>query len=205
MGKGPTDRLADQLLHGGDDLRSQGTPDRNTAKGNGMAGDSLPPLAQILNQGQPMLRVGETALVDDHPGVHLAGCHSRHDPVKPHGDQIGTVGGKETEQHGSGGVLARNRHPFTGKLLTALRAGCHQQWATAPTQSATAVKEHIVIKHMSEGVEGELGDIEPPLHGPAVEGLHILQHLGGETEGSPCPTWPCIKAWKIKVSLGQGE
>ncbi len=64
------------------------------------------------------------------------------------------------------------------------------------------MQQRVALPKMAEGVERDLDDVGLATGREPVEGVDILEPL--LTGGAPGSS-PCTQAWKMNVSLGQGE
>jgi hypothetical protein len=127
--------------------------------------------------------VGELALVDDEPGIVVAGQNGRDDLIE--GDGLGAdLGVEDFEREIGGGQGAGNGDFDAAQILGRQRLAGDDHGAVALADAAAATHQRVVLLQVRVGVEADGGDVEEGLVlGAAVEGLDVAQGVGEAVAG----------------------
>ena len=147
------------------------------------SGSGRPPVSSChhsprsMTRTQPLAAVGELALVDDQAGVDLAVGDDVEDPVERHDHRIVDAPHRELElQVGAGqrpGIATRRERQL-GRLD---RLAGHHHGAVALAHRRAVGQQPVPVGQVGVGVDGQRGDLEPAVRGPAVEGLDVAQDV----------------------------
>ena len=132
----------------------------------------MPALAQVVDQRQSVVGVGEPSLVNANPRRRVAAGQRRHD-VREHDVTDVRVGVEHRQQRGGGGVgprTQRHRRPRGDPR----RRSQHQR-TDAEADRRTGVQDHRRSVHPPRRREGDFGDIESALTESVVELLDVQQ------------------------------
>ena len=101
------------------------------------------------------------------------------------------------------GVGERRHAPRgVGRAQAGILAGHDQRTAPAPKRSS-GVQQRVPIAQVAERVERDLDDVRLAARGQPVERVDVLKPLRPPAERRV--EVPATQAWKMNVSLGQGE
>ena len=160
-----------------DDRAAEIPPDRVAAERQGQAGVLQPPRAEIGPEVEAGVGVGELALVDQQPDVHLAPLDRVLDPVERHHDRH-DVRLIELERQVGGGQLARARRPGGPGARRVDRPGAVAWRPAGPVAVAhggARAEERVVAPEIGVGVDRDRGHLELRAAGALVERLDIRQ------------------------------
>ena len=140
------------------------------------AGLIAPPAPEIDDAVQPGLVVGELALVDDQPGLVLAGEHFGNDLVE--GNDYGLdLGREELQRQVGGGQRARDGDAHALDLVERVHARRDDHRPIALAHAAAAGQQRVLVLDVRIGVEGDRGHIVEALERLAVQGLDVAQRV----------------------------
>jgi hypothetical protein len=183
------------------------------AEGQGEVAGGGPPDAEVFDEAQALLLVGELTLVDEEPGVGLALEHGVGDLVEGGDGPVDVVGGEaelgEAELHGEpgGGSDAGDGESFAlepgGGVGVGVSGVGDDDGAVAVAHGGAAGGEDVLFGDVGVLVDGECGDLELAALGALVEGLNVL-HDVGEVEATGVDAGGVVLAGGVG-EVGQGE
>ena len=110
MIEGILHRRANGAFHFGHDVGAQVGACTDAGQRHRQIGVAFPPVAEINRLVQPVLGVGESALVNDEPRVHVTAAHGLQNAIVAHLDDLLELRRGETQQSIRGGFATGDRH-----------------------------------------------------------------------------------------------
>src|SRR5690606_31300956 len=133
-----------------------------------------PPVTQVDLLPKPVVRIGETRLVDDDAGIHQSVGNSGHDLVIGQLDALGDLGIVQTEKE-----IGCRETPGYGDAAVAERyvppGASDDEGSTATAECAATSEQHVLVEEVGQNAEGHLGDVEAAGEGETVERLDVLE------------------------------
>ena len=123
-----------------------------------------------------MLCVGEAALVDDQPGVHVSRDDRVQDPVVAKLDHVAECGRREPEQQEGSRLAPRHGDAAGRRFLERSDLARHHERPDAATQRRAAAEQPVAVAGCRGRPEAELGELELGARRAAVQLLDVEQH-----------------------------
>ena len=168
---------------------------------NGQARLAFPPLAEVGDRHEAVLCVGEAALVDDQPGVHVSRDDRVQDPVVAKLDHVAECGRREPEQQ-EGSRLAPRHGDATGRrFLERSDLARHHERPDSATQRRAASEQPVAVAR--RGGCPKLSLVSSNSASAARRFSSSMSSSTGSVSNG-AGTSPCTSAWNANASFGHG-
>src|SRR5262245_3821595 len=163
----------DALLH----IGWQRAADRDPAERNRRTGGPLPELAEVEDLLQPLCRVGESILVNDHARIELAGEERRLDCRKHDRRLALSVRKREPKQQVCCRVRSGDCDADRSRRDVFLRDRPlrDEQRTAIPAERAAGVQQDVAGGAVRVRVITELRDVDGPIERRAVEAFNVVE------------------------------
>jgi len=178
MVEGVLDAVAQGIGGGEEGVDAEGAADGVATEREREVGLLAPPLAEVEELEQAVIRVGELALMDDEACLVFAGDYGGDDLVE--GDHHGfDLRCEELEREVGGGEGAGDGDAGFFKLRHRQLAGGDDHGAVALADAAAAGHQGVVVLQVGVGMEADGGNVvEGLVDGAVVEGLDVGEGMG---------------------------